>query len=390
MRVLFCNDGPIRMTEDERYFAGALNDEYFSKYAILGKNITIATRVIGCTAEDEKKFTQLLSDKYTIVSVPNISNLKGIFFKKDAKKVLAEAIDNSDVIVVRVPGNISALAAQIAKAKKKVIIADVVGCAWDSLFNHSLKGKLVAVPSLLKEKKNVKNADYAIYVTEKFLQRRYPTKGKSYGVSDAVAPMPSPQVIEARLNHEIGNVMRIGTAAAVNIKYKGQHNVIKALGVLKKEGISNIQYVMVGSGDPTYLKQMAKLYDVEDQVIFHGSIPHNQIFSWLDGLDVYIQPSYQEGLSRSIVEALSRGLPCITSNAGGNVELASEEWVYKNDMFASKAIANLLKKIMQTPNYKELSQGSFATSKRYSLEVFKKRRLVYEEIAKEISNRIGI
>ena len=156
MRVLFCNDGPIRMTEDERYFAGALNDEYFSKYAILGKDITIATRVIGCTAEDEKKFTQLSSDKYTIVSVPNISNLKGIFFKKDAKKVLAEAIDNSDVIVVRVPGNISALAAQIAKAKKKVIIADVVAVHGIHFLIIALKENWWQFPRYSKRKKMLK------------------------------------------------------------------------------------------------------------------------------------------------------------------------------------------------------------------------------------------
>ena len=42
---------------------------------------------------------------------------------------------------------------------------------------------------------------------------------------------------------------------------------------------------------------------------------------WLDGLDIYIQPSFQEGLPRALVEAMSRGLPALGSSVGGIPEL---------------------------------------------------------------------
>ena len=41
----------------------------------------------------------------------------------------------------------------------------------------------------------------------------------------------------------------IGTAAAVNVKYRGQQYVIEALGELKKQGITNYEYHLVGGGE---------------------------------------------------------------------------------------------------------------------------------------------
>ena len=42
-----------------------------------------------------------------------------------------------------------------------------------------------------------------------------------------------------------------------------------------------------------------------------GGVPHNKIFQLLDDIDLYIQPSLQEGLPRSVVEAMSRACPII-------------------------------------------------------------------------------
>ncbi len=56
-----------------------------------------------------------------------------------------------------------------------------------------------------------------------------------------------------------------------------------------------------------------------------GPVRHDQVFPWLDSLDLYIQSSYQEGLCCSVIEALSRALPVICSDTGGNYELVEQK-----------------------------------------------------------------
>lgn len=41
--------------------------------------------------------------------------------------------------------------------------------------------------------------------------------------------------------------------------------------------------------------------------------------------DCFIMPSFREGLSRSIMEAMASGLPCVVSKIRGNVDLIQDE-----------------------------------------------------------------
>jgi len=49
----------------------------------------------------------------------------------------------------------------------------------------------------------------------------------------------------------------------------------------------------------------------------------------LDDVDIYIQPSRQEGLPRALIEAMSRGCPAVGSTAGGIPELLSPECLHQ-------------------------------------------------------------
>ena len=77
----------------------------------------------------------------------------------------------------------------------------------------------------------------------------------------------------------------------------------------------NIRLVVVGDGpEAERLKGEAS-----DRVLFLGYRPDTDVL--MRSLDMFVLPSFNEGISNTILEAMATGLPVIASRAGGNPEL---------------------------------------------------------------------
>ena len=96
-----------------------------------------------------------------------------------------------------------------------------------------------------------------------------------------------------------------------------------------------------------------------------GTIKHNEIFSFLNNMDLYIQPSLQEGLPRAVLEALSMGLPVIGSKTGGIPEIVRKKDIFKKRNV--KQIVNILENIDKN-ELKEMSKYSFEKIKEFDVE----------------------
>ena len=105
------------------------------------------------------------------------------------------------------------------------------------------------------------------------------------------------------------------------------------------------RYRVVGEGDATPFLRSRDALGLEEEVSFEGTLPPGEaIARWLDGLDLYLQPSYQEGLPRAVIEALSRGRIVIGSTAGGTPELLRTDRLHRpgDDVALSRIILNVL------------------------------------------------
>ncbi len=96
-----------------------------------------------------------------------------------------------------------------------------------------------------------------------------------------------------------------------------------------------------------------------------GSIEHDEIFKFLNDMDIYIQPSLQEGLPRAVLEALSMGLPVIGSKTGGIPEIVRKKDIFKKRNV--KQIVNILENIDKN-ELKEMSKYSFEKIKEFDVE----------------------
>lgn len=330
----------------------------------------------------EGKYVQSDIDKVKFKCIPIKKKTDRVLKYKENIMFIEDAINDCDAVILRSWWGVS-----VCRKLNKTYMIEVVNCMWSSLWNHSVLGKLVALPYMLLQKKAVKNAPYVLYVTKNFLQRRYPTKGKRCGISDVVINGEiQGDIIQRKLEkyeNKDNSKTIIGTAAAVNVAYKGQKYVIEALSILKKRNIDNFEYHMAGSGDQERLKKYAEKRNVLEIVKFCGAIPNEKMTAWYDSIDIYIQPSLTEGLPRAVVEAMSRALPCLGSDAGGIPELLQPSSIFKRRHKFAKQIANKLQR-MTVQEMKKLSRYSIEKAKEFAPDILDvERNRFYEEFVQE-------
>lgn len=362
MKLFIATDFTVNLYDGKYYYYDAFFKILSRYYEKFGK-VIVCTRVKKLTVEP----TKLKEASHMIEKVVPCNGLIDAFTGEIKSKMKAE-IQNCDMVVSRVPSIIAYRAAECAKELNKLSYAEVMGCAWDAYWNHSIVGKIIAPYMLFKMKKTVREADYALYVTNEFLQKRYPTNGKNVGVSDVVLKADmSDEILSNRLKRQKDqcNKLVLGTAAAVDVKYKGQAYVIKAIAYLKKLGYDNFEYQLAGNGDNTRLKNLAIKYGIEDKVKFLGPVPHEKIFDWFDSLDVYVQPSLTEGLPRAVVEAMSRALPCICMNSGGMPELIESKYICKKTGNIARNLSEKILEIINAENMESSSEYNFIKSKEF-------------------------
>jgi glycosyltransferase involved in cell wall biosynthesis len=82
------------------------------------------------------------------------------------------------------------------------------------------------------------------------------------------------------------------------------------------------ELTIVGEGDQeAALKQQVSEQGVSDRVEFAGYVPHENIHSYYETADLFVLPSFNEGMSNTVLEAMAAGLPIVTTDTGGTAEL---------------------------------------------------------------------
>ena len=90
---------------------------------------------------------------------------------------------------------------------------------------------------------------------------------------------------------------------------KGVGQLVNALVRLNDD---RIKVIFAGSGpEPPCYKN----------TIYQGTIPHNQLPEYLSAADVFVLPTYNEGCSNAIIEAMACGLPILSSDLDFNKDI---------------------------------------------------------------------
>lgn len=99
---------------------------------------------------------------------------------------------------------------------------------------------------------------------------------------------------------------------------KNQEVVVRAIAKLNNP---RIHYFIAGKGDKAdYLQELATQLNVNLHLLGYRT----DIVELLNTADLYAFPSYREGLSVALMEAMSAGLPCVASKIRGNTDLIED------------------------------------------------------------------
>lgn len=160
------------------------------------------------------------------------------------------------------------------------------------------------------------------------------------------------------------------------IKRKNYPLAIEAVARCKNP---HIQYYICGNGpEEEKLKKLCVDLGVNDQIHFLGF--RSDIKELLKAADIFLFTSKQEGLARSMMEAMASGVPCIASRIRGNTDLLDDN----GGMLCSslKEYTQAIEKMLEHSELrKRMGQNNLEKIKQFSIEAATDElRRVYKEL----------
>lgn len=147
-------------------------------------------------------------------------------------------------------------------------------------------------------------------------------------------------------------------------KNKNHEVVIKMMA--DTSALNNLHYAIAGKG---YLEQslvnLAKDLQVNDRVHLLGFC--SNVRQWYRAADLFVFPSFREGLSVSLMEAMACGLPCIVSNIRGNSDLIDNNGGL---LFNPKSSDDLKKSITEILKYSHCRKNELRKYNQDKIRVF--------------------
>ncbi len=250
----------------------------------------------------------------------NIPGVRGLMFKKNAKKALENLLKKEDIDIIHGHYLFPAGAAAVEVGNAHGIKTYVTAHGSDMFEVYKKQ------PLMRSTIKNVlKRADCVLAVSNA-LRHEIIATGVT-GISE-----------KTRLSWNSVDVDKFSTEENNSFKKENNlldkpivmfvGNLIKRKNVeslLEAKKIANSDYYLVIVGDGPLFKKLNKKVEDENirDVIFAGS--RNDVENVIPSCDVLILPSFSESFGLVLIEALACGKPVIGSNVGGITEIITDE-----------------------------------------------------------------
>ena len=353
-------------------FPSAVWDRYFSAF----EQVTVAARSRPLEPSDDlDRLSSAEREGVRFEFLPSVSSPRGLLRIPRMRHRLAALAREADAVVARLPSELGLLAVGAARRTRTPYALEIVGNARAAYRSLGWVGRLYGPVIDCRVAGAAASAAFALYVTERALQKQYPSRGRQIGCSNVILPDFDPEAqLRRRLQHieSRGNrPISFATIASLHPR-KGIEVALEALS-RAADRISSFRYRILGQGDPAPWREVATRLGISDRVEFEGTLPAGEaVFDWLDEQDIYLQPSFAEGLPRTLVEAMSRGLPSLGSSIDGIQELLPRTCLHPPG--DAEELARQVLEITKPEAQRGRARENLETAQRYAHSVLAERR----------------
>lgn len=301
----------------------------------------------------------------------NIPGVRGLMFKKNAKKALENLLEKVDIDIIHGHYLFPAGAAAVEVGNEHGI-KTYVTAHGSEMFEVYKKQ-----PLMRSTIKNVLKKADRVFAVSNALKHEIIATGVT-GISDKTSICWNSVDIDKFSLKENDSfkqenklvdkpiVLFVGNL----IRRKNVESLIEA----KKIANSDYYLVIVGDG-PLYKKLNKKVEDenVRD-VIFTGS--RNDVENIIPSCDVLVLPSFSESFGIVLIEALACGKPVIGSDVGGITEIINEDVGLLINPNKVSSIASAIDKVINDEEYRV----ALSLNARSRAKIFSKVDIPYDEV----------
>lgn len=377
-----------------RYYAQSQEwYDFYQRYLRVFDALRLVTR---CKHEDKIGNSRIPLDKDSrieFIPLPFFQGPKGyakVYFEYG--RILKKVANGCDAAVLRLPWT-------LAPRIHKRIIQENIPYACEVVYDaeDGWRGSKGIERFLWKKidrdmRMMCNNADGVSCVTEFYLQKHYfPLSPSAFTGHYSSLSLNKSFYGGAKTFPKHRPIIVAHTANQIEFNgRKGHVQIIQALKKLKQSGLQ-VKARFAGKdyfGGVDKLTEYAKELGVSEMVEFVGYLDRTELNNFLSNADLYVMPTKAEGLPRVVIEAMSKGLPCVTTPVSGNPELISEHFLvdyYDYDTLAARII-----ELATTPDlYETTSKENFDKSWDYEASVLQQRRdTFYTQLKSRIHNKV--
>lgn len=389
-RLAYVHDHRYLRSGTDVYSTGTMGRAVWSRFLGAFDEITVFASVSDAKGTDVEKLSLSSCPRVRFVHVPYVSTITRFStIHTVGDKTLKTELPKFDAVIVRLPGHSALNAVKIAKRHGIPVGAEVVGCPFDAYWNYGgLAGKALAPLMYFLLRRNIKKVTDIVYVTEFFLQKRYPSDARQTNISNvnihAIPEHLHEEKVRERQRRKPPLVL--GLMGSMGVRYKGHSELLKALAIAKND-MPNFRVELVGPGDFQWVIRLAETLGVEGNLKVLGKLAADDVIAWLDTIDIYVHPSRQEGLPRSVIEAMSRGCPVLASSVGGIPELLHKDYLHRPGDYRTLAM-HLVWIGSDSEQLVRMSKENLNRSMQYASALLSERRAnFWEQFALSLHDR---